>query len=148
MPRSNDDRTIDMFLIPQAERPDPATSDYSVAVATQLKIVLDSAQDHDLDRFDVAAEMSRLVGKEITKTTIDKWAAPSSTDHNIYFCYIPVLESICSSTGLTDWLVKKRGGRVAYGKDTLNVLLSKKAQQRKKLDAEMKQLEKMIGASE
>jgi len=141
-----DDRTIDMFLIPQEERPNPATSDYSLDVATKLKIALDFAHDAGLDRHAVAAEMCRLTGREIHKSTLDKWTAPGSDGYNIPLFFVVALELACKTTILTDWLVNKRGGRVAYGKDALSVLMNIKAHEKKKLEAEMKQIEKMLGA--
>lgn len=50
----------------------------------------------DVDRYEVAARMSRLVGREITKSHLDSWTAESKEMHNIPFKYVP---AFCYVTG-------------------------------------------------
>lgn len=50
----------------------------------------------DVDRYEVAARMSRLVGREITKSHLDSWTAESKDGHNIPFKYVP---AFCHVTG-------------------------------------------------
>ena len=149
MKRVQDSVIDDMFLIPQPERPEPGSSDYAFEVSIKVSKMLKSCT---LDRYEIAAQMSRLTGKDISKNMIDAWASPARTDHNIPHYLVAVLEEVITCHELTDWLVHKRGGRVAYGRDTLTAKLGKATLKKQKLreeeqvlDAEIKQIKNLLG---
>ncbi|HFE39335.1 MAG TPA: hypothetical protein ENK06_13125 [Gammaproteobacteria bacterium] len=141
MGRVKDTRTVDMFVIPQPERPEPGSADYAFQISNIVSAIL---KDCPLDRFEISAQMSRLTGKDVSKNMIDAWASAGRPDHNIPLYLVAVFETVCGSHALTDWLVHKRGGRVAYGKDTLNEKLGIALLKKQKADAEYKQLQKMM----
>lgn len=78
-----------------------APSGFEVKLRSTLKECLDSAgkrQSDPLDRIEVAARMSRLLGREITKAHIDGWIALSTPDRRIH---VDALKAMCEV--ISDW---------------------------------------------
>ncbi len=80
-------------------------SDFEFRFRQLLKTVLDDVakrpQDK-LDRIEVAARMSRLLGREITKNQIDQWTAMSAIQKRMQ---VDALKAFCEVTG--DWRTLK-----------------------------------------
>ncbi|MBX9752283.1 MAG: hypothetical protein K5Q68_22025 [Roseococcus sp.] len=78
--------------------------EFGQQVRTLLAETLATAREaHGLDRFAVAAEMSRLMGedsdgREVTKRMLDNYCAPSGTDWRFPLEALPLL---CRATGDT-----------------------------------------------
>lgn len=142
-----DELTLDLFSIPEPAVVEPGECGYARETALVVSGLL--SESGHVDRFAVAAELSRKSGKDVSKHMLDAYASPSRIDHAMPFWLAPVLEEVCNSHGLTDWLVAKRGGRVAYGREALKQELGKlvmlKDQAMKDLNKRIKQLEALIG---
>ena len=113
MKRVKDDLTLDIFEVPVPVVPMPGSGNYAAQVSELVGTVL---KDCPVDRYEVAAQMSRLSGDDVSKHMLDAWSSPARSDHNIPLYRIPLLEEVCQSHAFTDWLVHLRGGRVAYGR--------------------------------
>lgn len=122
MRHGKDDKTLDIFEIPQPVSAMPGHGNYSVQVSELVSDVLKST---DLDRYEVAARMSRLSGDDVSKNILDAWSSPARLDHNLPLYRVALLEEVCESHLLTDWLVRLRGGRVAYGREALDAELGR-----------------------
>jgi hypothetical protein len=142
MKRVNDDLTPDLFAVPQPEHPVPGSADYAFEVSHLVSQVLKECPQ---DRWEIAAQMSRLSGADVSKNILDAWASPAREDHNIPLYRAALLEDVCGSHALTDWLAGKRGGRVAYGRETLNAELGRMVVMRQALDQKMRELKKLMG---
>ena len=62
-------------------------SDFEFGLRCSLKKSLDKCakrNDDPLDRYEVAARMSRKIGREITKSHIDQWTAMSTIQRRIH----------------------------------------------------------------
>lgn len=134
-----------MFEVPQPEHPTPGSANYAFEVSNLVAQVL---KDCPLDRWEIAAQMSRLSGDDISKNMLDAWASPGRPDHNIPFHRLPLLEQVCVTHALTDWGVAKRGGRVAYGRDVLNEKLGRMTVMKKQLDRQIRELQQLMGDDE
>jgi hypothetical protein len=78
-----------------------ALSDFDFYLRGTLKVVIDACAKREqdpMDRFEVAARMSRKLGREITKSKIDQWIAMSTVQHRIH---VDALKALCEVTG--DW---------------------------------------------
>lgn len=76
-------------------------SDFEFYLRQSIKEALDRCAKRDddpLDRFEVAARMSRKLGREITKTHIDQWAAMSTVQRRIH---ADALKALCEV--INDW---------------------------------------------
>lgn len=89
--------------------------------------------------------MSRLSGDDVSKNMIDAWASPARVDHNLPLYRAALLEEVCASHLLTNWLVNLRGGRVAYGRDALHAELGRLERQRDEAGRQARELKRLMG---
>ncbi len=137
--RRRDDHTGDMFVVPTALAPADGAMDFRQSVSHFTSEVL---HDAGQDRFHVAADMSRLTGKSVTKLMLDGYTSEARETFNLPLYLVPSLETACSSTRLTEWLAGTRGGQLCVGADTIDAEIGRiehqqqlKAQQLKDLRA-------------
>lgn len=142
MRHGKDTRTLDIFEVPQPVASLPGSANFGCEVSELVGDILKSC---DLDRYEIAARMSRLSGDDVSKNMLDAWASPARTDHNLPFYRAPLLEEVCASHVLTNWLVHQRGGRVAYGRDALNAELGRLERMRDDAARKARELKRMLG---
>lgn len=144
MARRKDDRTLDIFEVPQPVRVLPGECNFGIQVS---ELVSETLKACDLDRYEVAARMSRLSGDDVSKFMLDAWSSPARTDHNLPLYRVALLEDVCASHLLTDWLVGVRGGRVAYGRDALLAELGRLERTREAAGRQARELKRLLGDS-
>ncbi|MFD2664577.1 hypothetical protein [Halomonas halophila] len=125
--------------------PAPGSGNYAAQVSELVGGVLKHAE---MDRYEVAAQMSRLSGDDVSKNMLDAWSSPARADHNIPLYRVPLLEEVCHSHAFTDWLVHLRGGRVAYGREALDAQYGKLQRMRDKIQSDMRELKRLMGDAE
>lgn len=143
--RRGDDLTLDLFAVPQPAEPLPASMDYGREVAALVSEVLKNA---DSDRYEVAARMSRLTGKEVSKYMLDAWSSESRDAYNMPFYMAPVLEAACETHVFSNWLADKRGGRLLIGKEALTAELGKLERLKEEAARKIRELKKVMGELE
>lgn len=143
--RRRDDKTMDMFDVPQPAPQVPASMDYRATVAHLVAEMLKQAEG---DRYRIAAEMSRLTGKEVTKAMLDAYTSEARDAWNIPFWLAAALEASCESHALTNWLADVRGGRLYLGRENLEAQLGKLIRAKEETDAQIRKLKKLIGQLE
>ena len=142
MRRVKDDKTLDIFAVPQPVLSIPGNGNYAVAVSELVSEIL---KHSDLDRYEIAARMSRLSGDEVSKNMLDAWSSPARTDHNLPLYRASLLEEVCASHVLTNWLVHLRGGRVAYGREALDTELGRWERVAAEATRKARELKRMLG---
>ncbi|RPE81813.1 hypothetical protein [Vulcaniibacterium tengchongense] len=123
MARSRDVATGDLFAaIPRPVPALPGSMDFRTRVAVLVGAMLDDARaaDPELDRYEVAARVSRLVGKEVSKHMLDAYTAESREAYNTPAWLMPALEHACRSHRYSEWLAEVRGGRLVLGAAALD----------------------------
>lgn len=145
MARARDTHTLDLFEVPQPAAPLPASMDYGPLVAHMVSDLLRGA---GCDRHEVAARMSRLTGKEVSKYMLDAWSSESREAYNVPFYLVPVLEAACSTHVLTNWLAGVRGGRLLIGREALNAELGRLEHVRAQAGQKIRDLKKLMGEVE
>tara|TARA_B100000700_G_scaffold331223_2_gene462413 strand:- start:2352 stop:2786 length:435 start_codon:yes stop_codon:yes gene_type:complete len=140
-----DNRTGDMFMVPSPAAPVPASMDYRAEIAHLVGEALKQAEG---DRFEVAAQMSRLTGQEVSKYMLDAWASGAREAYNMPFYQAAVLETACNTLLLSSWLAEKRGGRLLVGKDTLTAELGKLERLKEDAAKKIRELKRMMGELE
>ena len=116
MKRGSDALTVDMFDVPCAPELTEGSLDYCIELAHALSTALKHSPK---SRYEIAARMSELTGREITKTTLDAWTAESKTDWRFPFEYAAAFEAACETTCLQELLCRKRGSRILEGDEAL-----------------------------
>jgi hypothetical protein len=124
--RINDSQTtLDfnaLFEIPKPQESIAGNMDYSFELR---HLISDTLKACPLDRFAVAAEMSRLTGKEITKGMIDSWSAESRAEWRFPLEFAPAFEVATGTYALTEFMARKRSCKVYAGEDLYAAELGK-----------------------
>ena len=132
MKRAADTLTLDLFDIPQPSPSVAAGLDLDIPIRAALT---DAMKRCEFDRYGVAAEMSRLTGRDISKYMLDAYTGASRDDHNFPLRYAAAFEEATGSYALTQLLAKARGGKVLVGDEALLAELGRIEQK----EAELKQ---------
>ncbi len=117
--------TRDLFEIPQPVQPLPGSMDFRPVVSELIAAMLAEAARGGMDRHEVAAQASRLTGKDVTKNML--WLAP-------------VLEIVCCGTPLAAWHAAVHGGRLSVGAETLDAEIGRLSREQEQVTARMRQL--------
>lgn len=122
MSRRADHKSGDLFSAPRPAVELPGAFDHRTVIAHLLASMFAAS---GLDRYAIAAQASRLAGKDVSKTMLDAYTSEAREEHNAPAWLIPALEAACSSHAFTEWLATQRGGRVLWGDETLHHDLSR-----------------------
>jgi hypothetical protein len=137
-----DSLTLDMFEVPVARTPIPG----GLAVGAGLRgLLADSLKSSPLNRFEVAAKMSELLGHEITKHQLDAWAAESRENWRFPLEYLPALEEALQTHGITQWLADLRGCKLLVGKEAIDAEIGKLERLREESAKRIRQLKQAMG---
>lgn len=144
MRHGKDDRTINIeFDIPQPQL--VSSGAFRVQVSEIISEMLAKAKGSGLERCDVAAQMSRLAGEDVSKAMLDAWSSPARIDHNLPFYRAALLEQVCGSYELSDLIVTVRGGRVSWGRDALHAELGRLESIREEAGRQARALRRQLG---
>lgn len=91
----------------------------------------------NLDRWDVAVAMSRLLDAEISKYMVDSWVAPSKKGHRLPAEYLPAFCDVCQSLAPLDYLARRAGAYLAPSEKELLARIEILQSQQQKCCAEI-----------
>ncbi|MEQ1814380.1 MAG: hypothetical protein ABL860_08030 [Candidatus Nitrotoga sp.] len=146
MRRSLDTLTGDLFAaiasIPKAHPMNPGAWRFRAEIAHAMGGAVKTCVK---DRYQIAADMSRLLGREVSVNTLDKYTSEAAQDH------IPNLETAIAfdaatgQTALASLFAEKLGCRVLPGKDSLLAELGRLQQMKGDIANQEKVIKKMLG---
>jgi len=126
-----------LFEIPKPHEPITASMDYS----RELRhLISQTLKECPYDRFAVAAEMSRLTGKEISKSMLDSWSAESRAEWRFPLEYAAAFEIATDSYALMEFMARKRSCKVYAGDDLYAAELGKLEKQKTEVNRKIKML--------
>jgi len=140
--RIRDALTLDLFDIPVADSPVAGNLDLDGPLRAALS---DALKHADGDRWHIAAEMSRLTGREISKYMLDAYTGESRSDHNFPMRYAAAFEAAAGSFCLTHLLAKVRGCKVLVGEEALLAELGRIEQMEVELRQQKAALKNYLG---
>lgn len=145
MRRVHDPLTLDLFEVPVPRAPLPGALD----VGLQIRhLVSDLLKACPLNRFEVAARMSELLGHEITKHQLDSWTAESREGWRFPLEYLSAFEVAVETHRVTTWLADLRGCKVLVGKEALDAEIGKLERLKEDAARKIKQLKQAMGEME
>jgi hypothetical protein len=97
------------------------------------------------DRYQIAADMSRLLGREVSVNTLDKYTSEASEDHLPNFETAIAFDAATESTALASLHASKLGCRVLPGKDSLLAELGRLEQLKGEIAKQEKSIKKVLG---
>ena len=98
-----------------------------------------------LSRYQIAAEVARLTGKDVSKAMLDGYTSEARETFNLPMYLVPAIETACRSHKITAWLAGKRGARILVGRETLNAELGKLEAERQRISENIKKLRSYMG---
>lgn len=141
MRRIRDALTLELFAVPQ---PVPAVAAGLDLDAALREAVADAIKHCDLDRWQIAAEMSRLTGREVSKYMLDAYTGDSRQDHNFPLRYAAAFEAATGSYCLTQLLAKSRGCKVLVGEEALLAEMGRLEQMEAEIKAQRSALKQYL----
>lgn len=146
MRRPQDKMTLDLFDgIPKAHPPTPGAWRFRAEIAHAMGAAIKACPK---DRYQIAFEMGRLLGREISVNTLDKYTSEASEDH------IPNLETAIAfdaateQTALASLFAGKLGCRVLPGKESLLAELGRLQQMKGDIANQEKAIKKILGETQ
>lgn len=143
MRRAADNLTGDLFAnIPQAHPMTPGAWNFRREIAYVMGEAIKACPK---DRYQIAADMSRLLGREISSNTLDKYTSEASEDH------IPNLETAIAFDAATEQTLLaslhagKLGCRVLPGKESLTAELGRLAYMKTEIAKQEKAIKQLLG---
>lgn len=134
--RPRDQHTLDMFshakLFPvETPRDLGGAIDFNARIAAAMARAIEEARDHGLDRWDIAREMSRQLGSEVTKGMVDAYTSVARADHTISLVRFVVFARATGCLWLWNEVVADEGLIILQGEEAL---LAQAAHARKQAD--------------
>lgn len=137
MTRQRDDKTLSMFArLPSHQHP-MGTLNISHIIPN---LVSEAIKESGIDRFEIAARMSRLTGEEIAKSTIDAWSSTAKRKWRFPLELLPAFEAATATHVVSQWLAERLGGQMLYGQEVLEAQLGRFEMLRRDADAKYKQI--------
>lgn len=130
-----DHRTPDLFDTARPSTAPGALAGLNTQIAHLLSAVI---RDSGVDRFEIAARMSRLLGEEVSKTMIDAYSAESRDDQNIPAYRLLAFILATEAFAELDQLLARLGCRLLVGPQTKLAAIAKLEVQRSVLDKQIK----------
>ncbi len=113
---------------------------------TLREMISQSLKRSKLSRYDVVAEMSNLLGKEITKTTLDTFSAESKGNHRFPVTYLNALMEATGDKSILRLICEKAGGFFIEGEDALTLELGKIHEQKRELQKKEKTIKDFLAS--
>lgn len=141
MSRLRDLLTIDMFDVPVAPLAAPGSMNLSREIAAVMSQAL---KDCPHDRIEVAARMTRLLGREVTLAMLNAYTAESRENHNISLERAIAFDAATEGYALGNFFAGKRGCRMLVGKDALLAELGRLDRARAEIASQERLVRKML----
>lgn len=111
----------------------------SLDLDSQIREAISKSLKHcKYDRYGVAAKMSRLMAKEVTKSMLDSWSAESKDSNRFPLSYLSSLITATEDKSILRLLCEKAGGYFIESEDALRLELGKLEEQVKEIEEKRK----------
>lgn len=140
--RVADTLTGDLFAaIPQQVPHNPGAWRFRSEIAHAMSIAVKQCSK---DRYQIAADMSRLLGREVSVRTLDKYTSAAAEDHIPNFETAIAFDAATEQLTLVSLFAEKLGCKVLPGSDFLLAELGRLGQIRSDASAQEKAIKKYL----
>ena len=125
-------------------------SDFEMKLRSTLKECLDVASKREndpLDRIEVAARMSRRLGREITKGNIDQWVAMSTPDRRIHADALKAMCEVIANWQPLEVLVESCGFKLLSPEEAKAAEYGAAMMMKEMIDGDVKRLKSSINTA-
>lgn len=143
MKRVIDTLTGDLFSgIPQAAPMTPGAWRFRAEIAHAMGEAVKACSN---DRYQISADMSRLLAREVSVDTLNKYTSEASEDHIPNFETAIAFDAATEQLALVSLFAAKLGCRVIPGKDSLLTELGRLEQMKGDIARQEKAIKRMLG---
>lgn len=128
-------------------RPNPTEGSLDISEKLRRSMV-NAIKTSGKDRFQITGEMSRLVGRQITKMMLDSWTAESKPGNRPPADILPAFCKVTASTLPIEILNESAGIFGLPGPDALRAEIQKFSEQERQARAEKRKREMFLGEME
>lgn len=141
--RATDTLTGDLFAnIPTAHPMTPGAWRFRGEIAHVMSEAIKACEK---DRYQIAADMSRLLGREISSNTLDKYTSEASEEHIPNFETAIAFDAATEQTSLASFFAGKLGCRVLPGKESLTAELGRLSYMKTEIAKQEKAIKQLLG---
>lgn len=138
-----DSLTGDLFAsIPKAYPMLPGAWNFRVEIAHVMGEAIRTAGK---DRYAIAADMGRLLGREVSVNTLDKYTSEAAEGHHPSLETAIAFDAATGQMSLLAMYAAKLGARVLPGKDSLLAELGRLEQMKGEIAAQERAIKKVLG---
>lgn len=94
------------------------------------------------DRYEIAAEVSKLLGEDVSKPMLDAYSSPAREDHKVPFSRLMAIVVVTGRYDLLDRHMREAGCGVITGRELQTAELGNVEQEIRELQARARQLRK------
>jgi hypothetical protein len=143
MRRVLDTLTGDLFArIPKATPLNAGAWRFRIEIAHAMGEAIKTCEK---DRYQIAADMSRLLGREITVNTLDKYTSEASEDHLPNIETAIAFDAATGQLAIVSLFAEKLGCRVLPGEQVLLAELGKLEQMKGDISRRERAIKKVLG---
>lgn len=143
MRRVIDNLTGDLFAsIPQAHPMNPGAWRFRVEIAHAMG---DAIRASGKDRYQIAADMGRLLGREVSVNTLDKYTSEAAEEHHPSLETAIAFDAATGQMTLASLFASKLGCRVLPGKESLQAELGRLEMLKSDIAKQERAIKKVLG---
>jgi hypothetical protein len=147
-----DDRQMNLFDFLQklsASAATPAVDEGSLDISDRLRRSLTEAiKQSNLSRWELAGRMSHLLGREVTKYTLDTWTAESKEYHRMPAEFLPAFCQAAKCLEPLRVMAEAAGMFALPGPDALRSEIQRLAEEERRIRAEKRKRELFLSEME
>lgn len=135
---------LSFFDVPSTPRPEVGGQDIALAVREALTDLLAGAAARGLDRYQLAAEVSRRGNHEISKNMLDRYCAHSADGWRFPLEALPALTVATGDFRLLELVAEASGCRVVRGEEALLAEIGALTLQKRSVDQRLTDLRRNV----
>ena len=142
--QDDDDVFAGSLFKPEDIPPPPVSAPGGLSCRSEIAHAMsDALIGHD--RYEIAAKMSKLLGREISKHMLDAYTAESREDHIPPFDTAIAFDLATESRVMAELFASKIGAKMAVGKEALDAKLGKLERMRDEMTKQIKLVRRAMG---
>lgn len=108
-------------------------------------IISESLKQSPMSRYEIAGQMSDILGVEISKSQLDAWSAESKENHRFPLVYSGAFCRATQDNSLARYMADMCGGYFIQGEDAIRLELGKIEEQKQRLSRKEKVIREFLG---
>lgn len=143
MRRVIDTLTGDLFAsIPQAHPMHPGAWRFRTEISLAMGEAIRACNK---DRYQIAADMGRLLGREVSVNVLDKYTSEAAEEHHPSLEVAIAFDAVTGQMALANLFASKLGCRVLPGKESLLAELGRLEQMKTEIARQTAAIKKVLG---